>query len=62
MSYFWHLVEIFVVNDANDINDDDDDDDDNDDVVATEVSKAEGRKSLNADPGNDVTGWMKRKY
>ena len=56
MSYFWHLVEIFVVNDANDINDDDDD------VVATEVSKAEGRKSLNADPGNDVTGWMKRKY
>ena len=59
MSYFWHLVEIDVVNDANDINDDDDN---NDDVVATEVSKAEGRKSLNADPGNDVTGWMKRKY
>ena len=60
MSYFWHLVEIFVVNDANDINDDDDDNDD--DAGATEVSKAEGRKSLNADPGNDVTGWMKRKY
>ena len=36
MSYFWHLVEICVVNDANDINDDDDDNDD--DVVLPQKS------------------------